>query len=47
VPDPDRPGEFIADYTADAAAALERFAAAGVRIGRSTDSVLDWLDDED
>ncbi|MDB4948029.1 MAG: nicotinamidase [Gemmatimonadetes bacterium] len=44
VPDPSRPGEFLADYTAEAALALDRFAAAGVKIGRSTDSVLDWLD---
>ena len=46
VPDPLRPGEFLADYTTEAAVALDRFAAAGVKIGRSTDSVLDWLDED-
>jgi nicotinamidase-related amidase len=46
VPDPERPGRFAADYTDEAGAALERFAAAGVRIGRSTESVLEWLDDD-
>ncbi|HET6762534.1 MAG TPA: hypothetical protein VFH27_02655, partial [Longimicrobiaceae bacterium] len=46
VPDPARPGEFLADYTPEAAIALDRFAEAGVRIARSTDSVLDWLDED-
>jgi nicotinamidase-related amidase len=46
VPDPSRPGAFVADYTTEAAVALDRFAAAGVKIGRSTDSVLDWLDED-
>jgi len=37
VPDPERPGELLADFTAEAEAAFARFAAAGVRRLRSTD----------
>jgi nicotinamidase-related amidase len=37
VPDPDRPGEFLADFTDEAEAARARFEEAGVRLLRSTD----------
>ena len=37
VPDPARPGEFLADFTADAERALAAFAAAGARRIRSTE----------
>lgn len=37
VPDPGRPGAFLADFTAEAEAALARFAAAGVRRLRTSD----------
>lgn len=37
VPDPHRPGEYLFDFTAEAERALERFAAAGARLLRSTD----------
>jgi nicotinamidase-related amidase len=43
VPDPGRPGCFLADYTGEADAALRRFADAGMRIVRSTDPVESWL----
>jgi nicotinamidase-related amidase len=37
VPDPERPGEFLVDFTAEVEATLARFAAAGVRRLRTTD----------
>ncbi|KAB2956455.1 MAG: nicotinamidase, partial [Thermoanaerobaculia bacterium] len=37
VPDPARPGEFRFDFTDEARGALERFAAAGARLLRSTE----------
>jgi nicotinamidase-related amidase len=43
VPDPLNPGAFLADYTAEAEAALARFAAAGMRVAKSTDAVEGWL----
>jgi nicotinamidase-related amidase len=42
VPDPDRPGSFLFDFTPEAEAALSRFAAAGMRVVRSTDPVFSW-----
>jgi nicotinamidase-related amidase len=42
VPDPARPGEFLFDFTAEAEAALARFAAAGMHVVRSTDPPASW-----
>lgn len=42
VPDPGRPGAFVADFTAEAEAALASFAAAGAHRVRSTDPVASW-----
>jgi nicotinamidase-related amidase len=42
VPDPARPGCFLADYTDEAEAALRRFEAAGMRVARSTDPAEAW-----
>lgn len=39
---PDGHGGFLADFTDDAERALKRFAAAGMRLVRSTDSVAGW-----
>ena len=42
VPDPDRPGEFLFDFTPQAEAALARFAAAGMHVVRSTQPMAEW-----
>jgi nicotinamidase-related amidase len=42
VPDPDRPGGFLFDFTPEAEAALARFAKAGMRVVRSTEPVSSW-----
>ncbi len=42
VPDPARPGAFLADFTPQAEAALARWADAGVNVVRSTDPVEEW-----
>ena len=42
VPDPDNPGEFVADFTDEFEAALSRYRAAGVHIASSTDDASDW-----
>lgn len=42
VPDPERPGSFLADFTPEAEAALERFRRAGVHVVRSTDPMESW-----
>jgi len=42
VPDPEGAGKFLFDFTADAEAALARFAAAGMHVVRSTDPLASW-----
>lgn len=42
VPDPERPGAFLFDFTPEAEAALERFARAGMHVVRSTDPMAAW-----
>lgn len=42
VPDPERPGEFVFDFTPQAEEALERWAAAGMRVVRSMDPLAEW-----
>lgn len=42
VPDPDRPGEFVFDFTPQAEAALERFRAAGMHVVASTTPMAEW-----
>lgn len=42
VPDPARPGAFLADFTEAAESALGRFAEAGMRIVKTTTPVSDW-----
>ncbi|HEV7516661.1 MAG TPA: nicotinamidase [Thermoanaerobaculia bacterium] len=42
VRDPGSPDGFLFDFTPDAEAALARFAAAGMRVVRSTDPVVAW-----
>jgi nicotinamidase-related amidase len=42
VPDSERPGEFLFDFTPQAEAALERFAAAGMHVVRSTQPMAEW-----
>jgi hypothetical protein len=42
VPDPTRPGEFLADFTPQAEEALRRFAEAGMHVVRSTEPVEAW-----
>jgi len=42
VPDPGSPGGFAFDFTPQAEAALERFAAAGVHVVRSTEPMAGW-----
>jgi nicotinamidase-related amidase len=44
VPDPDRPGEFLSDFTVEAEEALERFRAAGMHVVDSTTPVNEWPD---
>jgi len=39
---PDGNGGFVADFTAQAEAALQRFAAAGMNLVRSTDPIASW-----
>jgi nicotinamidase-related amidase len=39
---PDGKGGFVADFTADAEAAFQRFAAAGMHLVRSTDPIQGW-----
>jgi nicotinamidase-related amidase len=39
---PDGKGGFVADFTADAEAALARFAEAGMHLVRSTDPLETW-----
>jgi nicotinamidase-related amidase len=40
---PDGKGGFVADFTGEADAALARFAAAGMKLVKSTDSLSAWL----
>ena len=42
VPDPERRGEFLFDFTPQAEEALERWAAAGMRVVRSTEPMAEW-----
>ena len=42
VPDPDRAGELLFDFTPQAEAALARFAAAGMHVVRSTQPMAEW-----
>jgi nicotinamidase-related amidase len=42
VPDPERPGELLADFTEAAQQALQRFAEAGLQVVRSTDALDSW-----
>lgn len=44
VPSPNDPGDFIADFTADAEAAIQRFRDAGMHVVRSTDPLSQWPD---
>ncbi len=44
VPDPERPGEFLFDFTPQAEEALDRFAAAGMHVVSSTEPIADWLE---
>jgi nicotinamidase-related amidase len=44
VPDPMNPGRFLADFTAEAEAALQRFRDAGMHVVRSTDPIESWPD---
>jgi nicotinamidase-related amidase len=41
---PDGKGGFLADFTPEAEAALDRFANAGMHVVRSTDPIASWLD---
>ena len=43
VPDPEREGEFLFDFTPQAEEALHRFAEAGMHVVRSTDPIESWL----
>lgn len=43
VPDPERPGEFLFDFTPQAEEALSRWAGAGMGVVRSTDPISSWL----
>lgn len=42
VPDPARPGSFLADFTPQAEEALARFAEAGMHVVRSSEPVAGW-----
>ena len=42
VPDPERPGQFIFDFTPQAEEALERWAAAGMHVVDSTQPMPEW-----
>ena len=44
VPSQNHPGEFIADFTPEAEAALQRFRDAGMHVVRSTEPVESWPD---
>jgi nicotinamidase-related amidase len=42
VPDPQRPGSFLFDFTPQAEAALDRFAAAGMHVVSSEQAMAEW-----
>ena len=42
VPDPARPGEFLADFTPEVEASMKRWQDAGVHIASSEDDASDW-----
>ena len=42
VPDPERLGSFLVDFTPQAEAALDRFAAAGMHVVSSDDPIAEW-----
>ncbi len=42
IPDPERPGEFLFDFTLQAEEALSRWAGAGMNVVRSTDPLESW-----
>ncbi|HLU25961.1 MAG TPA: hypothetical protein VKZ58_09700 [Longimicrobiales bacterium] len=44
VPDPERPGEFLFDFTPQAEEMLEHFAAAGMHVVESTRPLSEWPD---
>jgi nicotinamidase-related amidase len=44
VPHPDRPGEFVFDFTPQAEEAVEHFRAAGMHVVESTLSMAEWPD---
>jgi nicotinamidase-related amidase len=44
VPDPSDPGQFLADFTPEAEAALQSFRDAGMHVVRSTDPIESWPD---
>lgn len=44
VPDPERPGEFVVDFTDEAEAAFERAAVAGIHLVESTMPLDEWPD---
>lgn len=42
VPDPQRPGEYLFDFTPQAEEALDRFAAAGMHVVSSAEAIAGW-----
>jgi nicotinamidase-related amidase len=44
VPDPERPGEFVFDFTPQAEAAIREFAAAGMHVVESATPMSEWPD---
>ncbi len=42
VPDPQRPGEYLFDFTPQAEEALDRFAAAGMHVVSSAEPIAEW-----
>jgi len=42
VPDPQRPGEYLFDFTPQAEEALDRFAAAGMHVVSSDEPIAEW-----
>ena len=42
VPDPARPGQFLADFTESARATLDRCREAGMRVVESTVPMAEW-----
>ena len=42
VPDPERPGKFLADFTASAQSTLDRCREAGMHVVRSTVPIEEW-----